>query len=96
MSYTAWGPPTDIELYVQETGRGGRDGKQTCILYYSIRDIATNSHANEAIGGYCENSTVSRRMGQFCDQDIPTPSYPHICCDICATICMCEYCTSFI
>ena len=24
-----WGPPEDLELYVQETGRGGRDGAQT-------------------------------------------------------------------
>lgn len=33
-------------------------------------------------------------MGQFCDQDIRTPTYLHLCCDICASLCMCENCAS--
>lgn len=94
-----WGPPNDIELYVQEAGRGGRDGKPvTCTLYYSVWDITRNSHVEEAIKLYCENSTVCRRvqlMGEFCDQDIRTPMYPHLCCDICASLCMCESCALF-
>ena len=31
-------------------------------------------------------------MGEFCDQEIRTPMYPHPCCHICASLCMCESC----
>ena len=48
------GAPEDLELYVQESGRGGRDKKLTAAtLYYCKKDIAT-SHSTEGIK-YCEN-----------------------------------------
>ena len=35
------GPPRTIREYFQETGRAGRDGKQSLsVLYYNNRDIA--------------------------------------------------------
>ena len=35
-----WGPPNDIKLYVQETGRGGRDGKPVvCTLFYQRKTL---------------------------------------------------------
>ena len=37
------GPPSSVNAYFQETGRAGRDGKQsTALLYYNNRDIAKN------------------------------------------------------
>lgn len=92
-----WGPPDDIELYVQETGRGGRDSKKAvCILFYSKKDIAPNGHVHEAMRKYCANSDECRRallMKQFTDDDVALPTYPHLCCDVCHTICMCKDCT---
>ena len=32
-----WGPPEDLELYVPESRRGGRDGKQSTATLVTIR-----------------------------------------------------------
>lgn len=91
-----WGPPEDLEMYVQETGRGGRDNMLShAILYYNRRDIAANSHASDEIKRYCENMSECRRallMRQFTDEALDLPPCRHLCCDICACIFMCEDC----
>lgn len=83
-----WGPPSDVESYIQETGRGGRDGKLVqAKLYYSNRDISL-SFMEESMVSYCKNSSFCRRKILFQDfdgiplvQEEPTGSK---CCDICA------------
>lgn len=89
-----WGPPEDLELYVQETGRGGRDQNfSTATLYYSKTDISSTSHATQPIKKYCENMTNCRRtilMEQFSDSAIDFPDFGHLCCDVCACVCICE------
>ena len=91
-----WGPPEDLEMYVQETGRGGRDNVlSNAILYYNKRDIAANSHATEEVKRYCENMSECRRallMRQFTDEALDLPLHRHLCCDICACVCLCEDC----
>ena len=58
-----WGPPNDIESYVQETGRGGRNGTYTrAILYYNKRDIARSGHVNECMRIYCIDIAKCRRQ----------------------------------
>lgn len=38
-----FGPPSSLETYLQEVGRGGRNGAQsTATLYYNASDIGTN------------------------------------------------------
>ena len=48
-----WGVPEDWEAYVQESGRGGRDGKFACaLLFKNMRDLDAryvSKHMNE----YC-------------------------------------------
>ena len=29
-------------------------------------------------------------MKQFTDEALDLPCYPHLCCDVCASVCMCE------
>ncbi len=37
-----WGPATDCESYLLETGRGGRDGRQSfAVLYYVRTEFST-------------------------------------------------------
>ena len=53
-----WGPPDDIEMYVQETGRAGCDGLPACaVMYYSSRDISESivARASSSIKNYCRN-----------------------------------------
>lgn len=93
---THWGPPEDLETYVQETGRGGRDNMLShAILYYNKRDIAANSHVSDEVRRYCENMSECRRallMRKFTDEALDLPLHRHLCCDVCACICMCENC----
>ena len=93
-----WGPPEDLELYVQESGRGGRDTKlSTATLYYGKKDIAATGHSTEGIQRYCENMSECRRvllMRQFTEEALDLPCYAHLCCDICASVCMCDDCNT--
>ena len=50
---TLYCPPSDLECYVQETGRGGRDGCTTnAVLYYDKKDLF---NTNEAMRSCCVN-----------------------------------------
>ena len=89
-----WGAPEDIDMYVQETGRGGRDGLLCCaILYSNKHSISTNS-----MKAYCVNTEICRRqllMSEFTENkseliDRPTPL--HLCCDVCEKTCNCDEC----
>lgn len=94
-----WGPPEDLELYVQETGRGGRDGHTTkCVLYFSPKDFGGTSHISPDMKTYCENTVQCRRnllMRQFTEEQVKSPEYLHLCCDICATVCTCSVCETY-
>ena len=95
-----WGPPEDLELYIQESGRGGRDGAATtATLYYNAADLSSASHTTELMCKYCTNTTECRRkmlMGQFTDVTLSLPTHLHQCCDICEQLCMCDICNPSI
>ena len=54
-----WGPPSDFESFIQQTGRGGRDGLLSCALvYYTDAD---HRWASEQMMEYCHRTDICRR-----------------------------------
>lgn len=87
------GPPSDVEAYVQEVGRGGRDGSRTyAVLYFSPQQ---KRFVEKDMLDYCEQDQQCRRDKLFNDFD----KYAHSpdntgckCCDICKKHCTCGSC----
>lgn len=83
-----WGVPSDIEQYVQETGRAGRDGLQAEAVLHQGK---IGKHASEGIKKYTENNSVCRRslllkdFLLYSDESVSKC----VCCDICSKDCMC-------
>ena len=89
-----WGPPSDIESYIQETGRAGRDGDTAhASLYYAKREISGDL-VDGSMKSYCINNTYCRRHCLFSDFDTyeKTECNGCMCCDICAFNCCCISC----
>jgi len=84
-----WGPPSDVEAYIQETGRAGRNGDiAEAVLYYSNRDLGY-TFMEDSIKDYCHNESECRRQTLFSKFDVYDGSKPigSLCCDICAVNC---------
>ena len=91
-----WTPPESVEMYVQQSGRCGRDGEAAVAkLYYNDGDLKDNVTAEMA--AYCKNEASQCRrytlMSAF-DRYNPAdaPEYKHDCCDVCASNCRCQLC----
>lgn len=91
-----WGVPEDVETYVQETGRAGRDGLLSCALLFYGKSDLTKKRTSEQMRRYCTNSDQQcRKVILFSDfdncQGVATMRTCQ-CCDICRKDCTCTMC----
>ena len=91
-----FGPSKNIECYVQESGRAGRNGNQsTCIvLYHGMLLSQCSQEMKELVldGEECRRKVLMSTFGYDC----PVAEPKHICCDNCMKVCQCSQCPSYI
>lgn len=91
------GPPEDIDVYIQQTGRAGRDGAPaTAILLWNKMNAR---FIEPCMLEYCKNTVQCRRDFLFSDYDGYNPSnYSKTCscCDVCAIVCTCISCEASV
>ena len=90
-----WGPPNDIETYIQQTGRAGRSGEPSeCILQFGK---GLMRYCDKKILQYVNNDSECRRTVLFSDFKMyKAYSRKCDCCDICASNCNCEICDKLL
>lgn len=88
------GAPDDVESYIQETGRGGRDSNLSLATLLVVN--RNNQFRDKNIRNYQKNDSICRRDLLFQDMD----NYKHVdmgtkcvCCDICLITCACGLCS---
>ena len=87
------GVPDDVESYIQETGRAGRDGQPSLAMLLTSKE--TLSHVEPSMKEYQANRNQCRKDLLFWDMD----EYHHVdmginclCYDICMRSCKCGSC----
>ena len=93
--FTPWGVPDDEEMYVQETGRAGRDGALSCALLLYGRGDLGKKRTSEVMIKYCINPDKDcRKRILFSDFDGSEniESRGCCCCDVCKKDCNCKQC----
>lgn len=90
-----WGPSTDIEQYMQETGRAGRDNLPSVAILY-VADLQAHP-TEDSMKEYYKNTDRCRRLLLLSHFECRLDSQDYCesmcrCCDLCELICMCPSC----
>ena len=87
------GPPEDLESYIQETGRGGRDGRKAYATLLVTKGY--RRYVDDGMMNYITNNSKCRREVLFTQME----GYHNFqkdrlcsCCDICRCTCNCSFC----
>ena len=86
------GPSADVDDYLQETGRIGRDSQQMShAVLLKFKGCTGTKNISKDMRSYVNNTTQCRRemlLAQF-KSSAPKDKVPHSCCDVCAMNCKC-------
>ena len=83
-----WGQSSDVESYIQKTGRRGRDGLRCGAILYDKDSELTAKITSPLMSEYCKNVTECRRKLLFKDFDgVGEPCDCGLCCDVCNPDC---------
>ena len=85
-----YGPPKDLDGFIQQIGRAGRNGTQSYhVLIYNSRHLRK---VDSDMLEYVKNIDVCRRQQLLSAYDsVPKKNFSkHLCCDLCAKQCKCN------
>ena len=93
-----WGPSTDVELYLQETGRAGRDMLPSQAILYIGGEGVIARNLGDDMKENCANKRACRRqlmlLLKYFDSSHESLSIPLcLCCDVCEQSCSCRLCS---